>query len=254
MAIPIKSTKEILLIKKAGIIVSDCLIALKYKIKPGVTTQELDHFVDWFLLERGATAAQKGYKGYKFASCISINEVACHGLPSSYRLKEGDIVTVDIVADVKGYKADSAWTYIVGEASPLTKRLVQAARKVMRAGIKKAKPGIDVSDIGEAMEAEADRLGYNIVTQFAGHGIGKNIHEPPQVLNFKYLKSGILLKEGMVITVEPIVVAGRADVYVNRQDGWSVISTYKHLSAQFEHTILITKTGNEILTTHRRKK
>lgn len=240
--------------RKAGRIVSDCLIALNTHIKAGMTTKEIDYFVDWFLLEHGATAAQKGYKGFMYASCTSVNEVACHGVPNHEKLKEGDIITVDIVADVKGYKADSAWTYIIGEGSDDAKRLVRAARQTMRAGLKAVKPGVDVAEIGEAIEREATRLGYHVVTQFSGHGIGKAIHEPPQVLNFAYRKDGIMLKEGMVITVEPIVVAGRADVYVSKRDGWSVYSTYGFLSAQFEHTVLITEKGTEILTSQRRRK
>lgn len=254
MTIPIKSKAEIKLMRKAGKIVADCLIALKSEIKPGMTTKDIDYFVDWFLLERGALAAQKGYKGFMHAACTSVNEVACHGVPNQQPLKDGDIVTVDIVADVRGYKADSAWTYIVGEASDEANKLVSAARKAMRVGIKKAKPGADVAEIGEAIEQEASNLGYNVVTQFSGHGIGQHMHEEPQVLNFSQPKNGIILREGMVITIEPILVNGLADVFVSQEDGWSVYSKYGHLSAQFEHTVLITKKGNDILTTHRRKK
>lgn len=254
MAIQIKSKSEIKLMRKAGKIVSDCLIELKNHIKPGMTTKDIDYFVDWFLLERGALAAQKGYRGFMNAACTSVNEVACHGVPSQKQLQEGDIVTVDIVADVRGYKADSAWTYIVGEATPEATHLVNAARKAMRAGIKKAKPGTDVAEIGEAIEQEALRLGYNVVTQFSGHGIGKHMHEEPQILNFTQPKNGIILREGMVITIEPILVNGPAEVFISQEDGWSVYSKYGHLSAQFEHTVLITKSGHDILTTHRRKK
>lgn len=254
MTIPIKSKQEIAYMRKAGRIVSDCLIALNKQIKVGMTTKDIDYYVDWFLLENGATATQKGYRGYKHASCISVNEVACHGVPSKQQLNIGDILTVDIVADVNGFKADSAWTYIVGEASPHVKALVVGARKVMRAGLKKAVVGNDVSEVGTAIEAEAKRLGLSVVTDFAGHGIGKELHELPQVLNFKSRKSGIILREGMVITVEPIVIKGNASVYVSPRDGWTVYSTHKHLSAQFEHTVLITKSGHEILTSQRRDK
>lgn len=248
MSIHIKKTaEEIKKIERAGKIVASCHQQLKKRIVPGVKTSEIDEFIDWYLTEHGAVPAQKGYKGYPYASCISVNEVACHGFPSHYVLQEGDIVTVDFVADVNGWKADSAWTYIVGNGSEEVRRLQRAAKTALLAGLKAAKAGNPLSAIGEVIEDQAKRDGYSVVTAFAGHGIGTQLHEPPQVLHARMQQQPFILEEGMVITIEPILSAGSPYVYIAK-DGWTARTIDHSLTAQFEHTVAITKGAPILLT------
>lgn len=244
-----KTAEEIKKIARAGKIVAGCHRALQQKIVEGITTASIDHFVDWYMVEHLAYPAQKGHKGYKFASCTSVNEVACHGFPSSYKLQSGDIITVDIVADYKGWKADSAWTYTVGKVSPQTSKLVRTAKFAMQAGIKQAVIGNDISSIGTAIENYATEEGFKVINSFVGHGIGKEIHETPHIHHIKMPDSGIKLEEGMVITVEPILSAGAPQIYIAR-DGWTARTIDHSLTAQFEHTIAIMKAGPKILTTY----
>lgn len=242
-----KTAEEIRRIARAGKIVAGCHKALAGKCVAGITTSAIDRFVDWYMVEHGAYATQKGYKGYPYASCTSVNEVACHGFPSSYKLEKGDIITVDIVADYKGWKADSAWTYMIGEVSPQARKLVRATKAAFRAGLAKAVIGNDLSDIGNAIEQRAKRDGFQVIADFVGHGIGKELHEPPHVHHVRTSASGIKLVEGMVITIEPILSTGSPQIYI-AHDGWTARTIDHALTAQFEHTIAITKAGPKILT------
>lgn len=242
-----KTAEEIKLIQRAGRIVAGCHQELRKRLVPGKKTKDIDRFIDWYLTERGATSAQKGYKGYPYTSCISINEVACHGFPNDYELKEGDIVTVDIVADLNGWKADSAWTYMIGNVSEEARKLVRAAKAAMNAGIKAAKVGNALSAIGQAIEQSAAQDGFKVVSAFAGHGIGRQMHERPQVLHTGKPQPRIMLEEGMVITIEPILSAGSANIYTAK-DGWTTLTVDHALTAQFEHTIAITN-GEPLLLT-----
>lgn len=247
MAIGLKTRNHIRSIRKAGRIVAACHKALSKRIAPGVTTYEIDRFVERFMLDRGATPAQKGYKGYPFAICASVNDVVCHGFPGAEPLESGDIVTIDMVADVNGWKADSAWTYTIGKSNMATDQLMRAAKQAMHDGIKQAMPGNYVGDIGYAVQSRAEREGFSIVTSFVGHGIGKQMHEYPQIEHHGIPGQGIRLEEGMVITIEPIVTAGRPEVYIGR-DGWTARTVDGSWAAQFEHTVAITKEGPVILT------
>lgn len=242
-----KTAEEITKIARAGKIVAGCHKALASKIVAGVTTASIDRFVDWYMTEHGAYPAQKGFKGYAFASCTSVNEVACHGFPGDYKLKNGDIITVDIVADYKGWKADSAWTYMVGEVSPEVRKLVKVAKGAMQAGIAVATVGNELSAIGAAIEDYTKRAGYQVIPTFIGHGIGKELHEPPQVHHVRARQSSVPLEEGMVITVEPIISIGSSQIYI-AHDGWTARTVDHALTAQFEHTIVITKAAPKILT------
>lgn len=244
-----KTADEIKKIAKAGKIVAGCHRALQKKIVEGITTASIDHFVDWYMVEHNAYPAQKGHKGYKFASCTSVNEVACHGFPSNYKLQAGDIVTVDIVADYEGWKADSAWTFTVGKVSPQASKLIKATKAAMQAGIKQAVIGHDISAIGTAIESYATKEGFQVIHSFVGHGIGKELHEMPHIPNVKMADTGIKLEEGMVITVEPILSAGSSQIYIAR-DGWTARTIDHSLTAQFEHTIAITKAGPKVLTAY----
>jgi len=242
-----KSEEEIKKIERAGRIVAGCHDQLSKMLKVGLKTKEIDHFIDWYLTENGAIPAQKGYRGYPFASCISVNEVACHGFPSQYELQDGDIVTIDFVADVDGWKADSARTYIIGKASEEAQRLVRSAQAALQAGLKAAKAGNSLAMIGQAIEERASADGYRVITAFAGHGIGQQLHEPPQVLHSKLPQPHFILEEGMVITIEPILSAGSVNTYI-APDGWTARTVDHSLTAQFEHTIAITKGKPKILT------
>lgn len=247
MSLELKSKEHIRGIRKAGRIVAACHKAIAGRIAPGVTTQEIDRFVERFMLDRGATPAQKGYKGYPFATCASVNDVVCHGFPDSVPLEAGDIVTIDMVADVDGWKADSAWTYALGRTTVAADKLLKAAKLSLMDGIQQALPGKRLGDVGYAVQSRAQREGFQVVTSFVGHGIGRHIHEYPTVEHRGVPGTGVMLEEGMVITIEPILTAGRDDVYI-AQDGWTARTRDGAWSAQFEHTVAITKEGPVVLT------
>lgn len=247
MAVDLKTKEHIRGIRKAGRIVAACHKALSKRIAPGVTTQEIDRFVERFMLDRGATPAQKGYKGYPFATCASVNEVVCHGFPDTMPLEAGDIVTIDMVADLDGWKADSAWTYAIGRTTTATEKLMLAAEQSLLDGIKQAVLGNRLGDIGYAVQSRAERAGFQVVTAFVGHGIGRSMHEYPEVTHSGIPGQGIQLEEGMVITIEPIITAGRPDIYI-ANDGWTARTRDGAWAAQFEHTIAITKEGPIVLT------
>ncbi|WP_127533147.1 type I methionyl aminopeptidase [Paenibacillus kobensis] len=242
-----KTQEEIRRIAKAGRVVAECHRAIASRIAPGVTTLEIDRFVERFMRERGATPAQIGYKGYPFATCASVNDVVCHGFPDAEPLEEGDIVTIDMVADVEGWKADSAWTYAIGKTTPRVKRLLRATRSALDRAIKQAVPGKRLGDIGHAVKSSAEEAGFNVVTTFVGHGIGREIHELPHVENNGRPGKGLLLKPGMVITIEPILTTGSADIWIG-QDGWTARTQDGALAAQFEHTVAVTERGPAVLT------
>lgn len=247
MAVELKTREHIRGIRKAGRIVAACHKALSKRLAVGVTTLEIDRFVERFMLDRGARPAQKGYKGYPYATCASVNDVVCHGFPDAEPLQSGDVVTIDMVADLNGWKADSAWTYKIGKASTTTDKLLTTARVAMLEGIKKAIPGNYTGDIGHAVQRRAERDGFSVVTMFVGHGIGRSMHEYPEVEHQGPPGQGIRLEEGMVITVEPIIATGRPDIMIGR-DGWTARTVDGGWSAQFEHTIAVTKEGPIVLT------
>lgn len=247
MAVVLKTREHIRGIRKAGRVVAACHKALSKRLAPGVTTREIDRFVERFMLDRGATPAQKGYKGYPYATCASVNDVVCHGFPDSEPLESGDIVTIDMVADLNGWKADSAWTYSIGKSSTATDKLLRVAKQAMLDGIKMAQPGNYIGDIGHAVQRRAEREGYGVVRMFVGHGIGRNMHEFPEVEHFGPPGQGVKLEEGMVITIEPIITTGRSEVFVG-MDGWTARTVDGSWSAQFEHTVAITKDGPVVLT------
>jgi methionyl aminopeptidase len=245
--VEIKTDGQIEKMKKAGVIVAECHKALSKMVSAGITTLELDKFVEQFLQDRGAKPAQKGYMGYPFATCTSVNHEVCHGLPNRKPLKNGDIITIDFVVNLDGWLADSAWTYGIGSISPEAQRLMKAAKKALYKGIEQAQVGNRLGEIGNAIQSYAERKGYSIVREFIGHGIGRKIHEEPQVHHVGERNSGIKLKEGMVITIEPIFNQGLPFITMG-SDGWTALTFDGSLSAQYEHTVAITKNGPLILT------
>ena len=246
--IQIKSQREIELMREAGRILDQTRQMLKEHIKPGVSTYHLDQLAEKFINNLGATPSFKGYHGFPGSICASINEVVVHGIPSKKKvLKEGDIITLDFGVNYKGYHADSATTYPVGNISPELEKLLEITEKSLYIGLEQAKPGNYVSDISHAIEAFIKPYGYGIVEEFTGHGIGRELHEEPFVPNFGKPKEGPILKPGMTFCVEPMINLGTKNVRV-LTDNWTTITTDRKPSAHFEHMIVITESGYEILT------
>ncbi|MEK3800699.1 type I methionyl aminopeptidase [Peribacillus sp. FSL H8-0477] len=245
--ITLKSEREIELMHEAGKLLAETHRKIAEMIKPGITTLEIDAFVERFLAENGATPEQKGYHGFPFATCASVNDEICHGFPSTKALKEGDIVTIDMVVNLNGGLADSAWTYPVGKVSEKTAHLLEVTKNALYKGIEQAIPGNRLGDIGHAIQSYVEGEKYSVVRDFTGHGIGKTMHEDPTVLHYGKPGKGMRLKEGMVITIEPMVNEGTWHMKMDRND-WTARTTDGKLSAQYEHTLVIKKDGAFILT------
>lgn len=242
-----KSKREIEMMQKAGDILVQCHKEIGKRIKPGVTTKELDDFVEQFLKERGATPEQKGFNGYPYAICASINDEICHGFPRDEQLVNGDIVTIDMVVNLNGGLADSAWTYPVGTIDDDAKKLLDVTKTSLYKGIEQAQVGNRIGDIGHAIQTYAENAGLAVVKDFTGHGIGPTIHEPPHIPHFGLPDKGTRLKEGMVITIEPML---NESSWKSKMDdnNWTARTIDKGRSAQYEHTIVITSEGPMITT------
>ena len=245
--INIKSDREIELLKIAGNIVYQTHQYLKPYIKEGITTLELDRLAEDFMRSKGATPSCKGYHGFPATLCTSINDEVVHGIPSKRKLKNGDIITLDICACYKGYHGDSAWTYKVGEVSSEVSDLMKETEEALYAGLSVIKPGARVGDISHAVEEVANKYKLGIVRELCGHGVGHNLHEEPNIPNFGRAGFGPLLKEGMVFAVEPMLNLGSDEVCM-LDDGWTIVTYDGKPSAHFEHTVLVTKDGYQILT------
>lgn len=251
MMITRKSKREIELMQAAGDVLVACHKAIAKLIKPGVTTLELDTFAEKFLAERGATPEQKGFNGYPYAICASINDEICHGFPREETLKDGDIVTIDMVVNVNGGLADSAWTYAVGNVDDKAKHLMEVTKVSLYKGIEQAQVGKRLGDIGHAIQMYAEAEGLSVVREFTGHGIGPTLHEEPHIPHFGLPNKGLRLKEGMVITIEPMLNEGSWKSQMD-DNGWTARTIDQGRSAQYEHTIVITKDG-PLLTTDQDK-
>ncbi len=243
----LRSRHEIEKMKISNRIVAEVLEEVIKKIRVGVTTIELDRLAESVILKKGGTPAFKGYRGYPNSLCISINEQVVHGIPSNRRLKDGDLVSIDLGVYHDGYYGDAAITVGAGEITPEAKRLLDATQKALYIGIEKARAGNHLSDISNAVQMYVEGEGFSVVRAFVGHGIGTSLHEEPQVPNFGEAGKGPLLKSGMVLAIEPMVNAGVSDVEV-LEDDWTVVTADGSLSAHFEHTVAITDNGVEILT------
>lgn len=249
-----KSKREINLMKEAGLILAATRLELERHLKPGISTWELDKIAENFIKERGATASFKNYEGFPASICASVNEEVIHGIPSRKRiLKDGDIISIDLGVNYQGYHADSAWTYAIGNVSNEVLELMKVTEEALTKGLEAAKPGNQVGDISYAIESYVKKFGYGIVREFTGHGIGKSLHEPPYVPNYGEPHTGPILAEGMTICIEPMINLGTEEIRV-LGDGWTVITRDKKPSAHFEHMIVITKDGYEILTPKLEKK
>ncbi len=246
--ITIKSPDEIKLLKIAGRIVYDTHKYLQQYLKPGISSLELDKLAYDYIIKRGATPSFLNYDGFPNTLCISINDEVVHGIPDNRKLKDGDIVSIDIGACYKGYHGDSAWTYYIGDnPSDDIKRLMKGTEESLYKGLSAIKPGNRICDISKAIEDCANSYNLSIVRELVGHGVGTDVHEDPEVPNFVSNYKGPVLKEGMVIAVEPMLNLGRRNVYVSDND-WTVITMDHKPSAHYEHTVVVTKDGYEILT------
>lgn len=233
--------------KKAGDILVGCHKEIAKMIQPGVTTMQINDFAEEFIRKHGATPEQIGFNGYPYATCASINDEICHGFPREEELKNGDIVTIDMVVNLNGGLADSAWSYAVGEVDEQGQRLLDVTKTALYKGIEQAQVGNRIGDIGHAIQTYAEGEGFSVVRDFTGHGIGPTMHEPPHVPHFGLPNKGVRLKEGMVITIEPMINEGSWQSKMDANN-WTARTIDKGRSAQYEHTLAITKEGPVILT------
>ena len=245
--ITIKSDYELSLMRKAGRIVYDTHQYLKPFIKEGITTGELDKLAHDYIISRDAYPSCLNYEGFPKSICISVNEEVVHGIPGKRKLKNGDIVTLDICACYKGYHGDSAWTYPVGEISDEKKYLLEHTKKALFEGLSKIKDGVRLGNVSNAIEEYANKHKLGVVRELTGHGIGTNLHEDPDVPNFGKKGTGPVLKKGMTIAVEPMLNLGTRKIYI-LDDDWTIITGDNKPSAHFEHTVIVTEDGCEILT------
>lgn len=245
--ITLKSPQQIAQIKEAGLIAWQVHQELARAIQPGITTRELDELAEKLIRAAGGVPTFKGYRGYPASICASVNEEVVHGIPSDRRLREGDIVAIDLGVTYRGWVADTAYTYPVGEIDPETARLLDVTRVALEKGIAECYPGKRLGDVGHAIQAYVESHGFNVVRDFVGHGVGARLHEDPQVPNYGPPGTRDLLRPGMVLAIEPMVNAGTWEVRVKR-DQWTVVTADRKNSAHFEHTVAITEDGPVILT------
>lgn len=245
--ITLKSAREIETMHDSGKVLAAIHIQLRDFIKPGITTLDIDKFVHQNIEAAGAVAAQIGYNGYKYATCTSVNDEICHGFPSNRVLKSGDLVKVDFCVDLNGGLSDSCWTYAVGELSSEHQQLMADTHESMMLGIEQAQVGNRIGDIGHAIQTFAEAKGYGVVRDFIGHGLGPSIHEEPAVPHYGKAGKGLRLKEGMTITIEPMITMGTWQMNMDN-NGWTARTRDGGYCAQYEHTLAITKEGPILLT------
>ena len=243
-----KSEREIALMKEAGRVVGLVFKTLEASIKPGMSTLDIDSIVEKTMLENDCIPAEKGYCGYPASACVSVNDTLIHGIPSKkIIIREGDIVSVDIVATYKGYSADACRTYKVGTLTERANRIVDVTKESFFEAMKILRPGIHLGDVSETIQKYVESHGYNVVREFTGHGIGKSMHEDPSIPNYGKAGTGPILTKGMTLAIEPMVLEGRKDVRI-LGDGWTVKSRDGKLTAHYENTVVITEDGYEIIT------
>jgi methionyl aminopeptidase len=248
MAVIIKSDREIDEMRKAGRLAGECLDAMLALVKPGVTGQEIDRACRKWTAEKGAIPAPLNYHGFPASLCISPNDVVCHGIPDSAPFKNNSIVNLDVSPKINGWHGDTNATVILGNVDPKIKLLVETAHESMWAGIRKVAPGATLGDIGHAIQTLVESRGFSVVREFCGHGIGREFHEDPNVSHVGKPGQGVKLKAGMTFTIEPMINVGKMQVWVDEDDEWTVRTQDKSWSAQFEHTVLVTPSGFEVLT------
>ena len=246
--VPLRSPEELALARRAGHLAAALLDMIGPHVRAGVTTDELDRLCHEHIVNvQGAIPANVGYHGYPKTICASVNNVICHGIPSDKKLKNGDIVNIDVALNKDGWFGDSSRMYFVGEPGILARRLVRTTYEAMRAGILQVRPGATLGDVGHAIQKVAEREGFSVVREYCGHGIGRIYHDEPQVLHYGRPGEGLKLEAGMVFTIEPMINAGKPGIR-HLPDGWTVVTKDRSLSAQWEHMVAVTESGFEILT------
>ncbi len=249
MTIKIKTPEEIEKMRTACRLAAEVLEMIEPYVKPGVTTDELNQICHEHIVNKQqAIPAPLNYHGFPKSICTSVNQVVCHGIPNDKKLKNGDIINIDITVIKDGYHGDTSKMFYVGDVAPHAQRLCEITRECMQKGIELVRPGAHLGDIGEVIQKHAESNHYSVVREYCGHGIGTEFHEDPQVLHYGKAGTGDELKEGMIFTIEPMINAGKRHVKLNKRDGWTVETTDRRLSAQWEHTVLVTADGYEILT------
>jgi methionyl aminopeptidase len=248
MSVPIKTAEEIAKMRVAGRLAAQVLEMIEEHVRPGITTADLDRIChDFIVNEQQAIPAPLDYKGFPKSICTSVNHQVCHGIPGNKRLKKGDIVNIDITVIKDGFHGDTSKMFFVGEPSVLARRLTRVTQQALRIGIEQVRPGASLGDIGHAIQKFVEGHRYSVVQEYCGHGIGREFHEDPQVLHYGKPGAGLILQPGMCFTIEPMVNAGKRFIKL-LNDGWTVVTKDRSLSAQWEHTILVTGEGHEILT------
>lgn len=245
--ITLKSPREIEMMKESGALLADVHKELRTFIKPGISSWDIEVFVRNYIESHGGKAAQIGFEGYEYATCCSINDEICHGFPRKKPLKDGDLIKVDMCVEYKGAMSDSCWAYIVGKSTPELDKLMEVTKKALYLGIEQAQVGNRIGDIGHAIQTYAEGEGFGVVRDFVGHGIGPTIHEEPAIPHYGEAGKGLRLREGMVITIEPMINTGTWKMKMDA-NGWTARTQDSGLSCQFEHTLAITKEGPQILT------
>ena len=245
--IELKTEREIEIVRNNGRILAKTLKLLEEKIRPGIKTEELDQLAEDFIKKQGAYPAFKGYRGFPASVCVSINEEVVHGIPGERIIQEGQIVSVDVGVFKDGYYADAAYTFPVGEVSKEAQRLIQVTQEALKNAIQFVQEGRCLSDVSFAIQSWVEENGFSVVRDLVGHGIGKRMHEEPQIPNFGTPGQGVMLKKGMVLAIEPMVNAGSYEIYT-KDDQWTIVTRDGSLSAHFEHTVAVTGNGAKVLT------
>lgn len=243
----VKSADEVERMRRAGVLAAQALQEVAQEVQPGVTGARLDRMAEAFIRDHGGTPSFKGYRGFPASVCISVNDEVVHGIPDGRPLRDGQIVSIDLGAEVEGFHGDIAVTLPVGEVSSVMRRLLAVAREALFKGIDAVRPGRRLGDVGTVIQRHAERAGFSVVRDFAGHGIGRHLHEEPQVPNFGEPGTGPVLRAGMTLAIEPMVNAGGYEVVMD-DDGWTVRTRDGKPSAHFEHTLAVTAAGAEVLT------
>ncbi len=245
----IKTPEQIEGVRRSSKLAGQTLEYIAGFIKAGVTTAFLDRKIEEFIISNGAVSATKGYNGFPCSCCISPNEVVCHGIPSEKTiLKEGDIINIDVTTILNGYYGDTSKMYTIGAISPLAKRLVEVTRHCLDLGIQQVRPGNQFGNIGFVISRFVRSNGFSVVYEYCGHGVGIHFHEEPQVDHTSRRNTGPVMRQGMIFTIEPMINQGHPGTAIDKKDGWTARTSDRKLSAQFEHTILVTQTGYEVLT------
>ncbi|MGB0732934.1 MAG: type I methionyl aminopeptidase [Pontibacterium sp.] len=249
MSIIIKTQDEIEKMRIAGRLAAEVLEMIESHVKAGITTNELNQIChDYIVNQQDAIPAPLNYHGFPKSICTSVNQVVCHGIPNDKPLKQGDIINIDITVIKDGYHGDTSAMFEVGKVAPHATRLIETTQECMYKAIRLVKPGVHLGDIGEVIQKHAEGNHYTVVREYCGHGIGAGFHEDPQVLHYGRAGTGDVIQEGMIFTIEPMINAGKRQVKLNKRDGWTVETADRRLSAQWEHTILVTADGYEVLT------